>query len=36
MSIADLIAFLMELAAMLPAEVQEVISGIIEILEGLA
>ena len=35
MSIADLIAFLMELAAMLPEKYAEAIAGIIEILQGL-
>ena len=35
MSIADLIAFLMELATMLPEGAQEAIAGVIEILQGL-
>ena len=35
MSIADLIAFLMELAERLPSGAQESIAGVIEILQGL-
>jgi hypothetical protein len=35
MSFADLIAFIMELANQLPADAQEAIAQIIEILQGL-
>lgn len=35
MSFADLIDFLMELAAMLPDKYAEAIAGLIEILQGL-